>query len=754
MRFKVFGTTLATLALAVSLAGQDAAREKKLQQAIDLLEAKGNAAAAMPLLEEVAKSSDQALAARALLYLGQAQERQGNDAARATYERIVRQFASQRAVVEQAKARLGALGGVGGPRAASVTHRHIWTLPGRTITYGNVSRDGRFLVFSDVPGDLYLRDLSTGTTRTLLRHEGDSYVETAALSPDGQHVAFSWFNVQSDSYELHTARIGPTGLIENKTIPGIRGEWIGVHDWTADNRLVAIDMSPTDSPAEVHVVNVVDGSRKVLKSGSGLRVNRLVFSPDGKALALNLRAPENGALDISLIAITGGMETPVVIHRADDVLVGFAPDGRLLFTSDRTGTAALYALSVSTGAASQEPTLLRSSVGSFESRGTAANGALFSVVDPEPPASDIHLGTYDFSAGQWVQPPREVVREYFVGGNESPVWSPDGQTLAYVSRRGDASRAFYSINLRSIESGRVRELKPALMRISAIGWAPGGRSLVVTGTNFESRLGLWQMDLETAELTLIDGQSNWGPSVLLSWSPDGSKMYLRRNISATEGTLVERSASGTERELVRAPRSGQQALQGTISRDGNRLFYRRVVPGAAKPAFTEAEFIERDLATGNERVIAHGYLAALNMSPDGQHFATGLNDPGTGVRLFGVMPTSGGPLRELIRAEIPKEVLAGTASTNVLAMAGWAPDSRSFFVRRAVGEKAELWWVPITAGAPPRRIVEDWRGISMRMHPDGRRVVFQIRQQSAKPSELWVLENLLPARQVKPAPRP
>jgi hypothetical protein len=40
------------------------------------------------------------------------------------------------------------------------------------------------------------------------------------------------------------------------------------------------------------------------------------------------------------------------------------------------------------------------------------------------------------------------------------------------------------------------------------------------------------------------------------------------------------------------------------------------------------------------------------------------------------------------------------------------------------------------------------------MHPDGRRVVFQTRQQSAKPSELWVLENLLQAAAKKPERRP
>jgi hypothetical protein len=56
---------------------------------------KGDLAKAMPLSEEAARSSDRGLAARGLLYLGQAQERQDQQMARATYERIVKEFGNQ-----------------------------------------------------------------------------------------------------------------------------------------------------------------------------------------------------------------------------------------------------------------------------------------------------------------------------------------------------------------------------------------------------------------------------------------------------------------------------------------------------------------------------------------------------------------------------------------------------------------------------------------------------------------------------------
>jgi hypothetical protein len=85
----------AAIMLAACAVAADTAREQTLQRGIDWMESKGDLAKAMPLFEEAARSSDRGLAARALLYLGQAQERQDQQKARATYERIVREFSDQ-----------------------------------------------------------------------------------------------------------------------------------------------------------------------------------------------------------------------------------------------------------------------------------------------------------------------------------------------------------------------------------------------------------------------------------------------------------------------------------------------------------------------------------------------------------------------------------------------------------------------------------------------------------------------------------
>ena len=77
--FAIAGVTL-TLSLCL-LCAADRAREQKYQQAVDLLESKGDVKGAMRLFEDVSKSPDRNLAARSLLYLGSCYEKLGQDGA-------------------------------------------------------------------------------------------------------------------------------------------------------------------------------------------------------------------------------------------------------------------------------------------------------------------------------------------------------------------------------------------------------------------------------------------------------------------------------------------------------------------------------------------------------------------------------------------------------------------------------------------------------------------------------------------------
>ena len=76
----------------------------------------------------------------------------------------------------------------------------------------------------------------------------------------------------------------------------------------------------------------------------------------------------------------------------------------------------------------------------------------------------------------------------------------------------------------------------------------------------------------------------------------------------------------------------------------------------------------------------------------------------------------------------------------------WGPDSHSLLIRiESGGGKAELWRAFID-GTPAVKLdsIVDGNVGSVRLHPDGRQIAFQVRT-PGKGGEIWVTENFLPA---------
>src|SRR5712692_7337221 len=114
-------------------------------------------------------SGNRAVAAKALVQMGQCYEKLGNTEARKAYEHVLRDYADQNEAAAQARARLAVLSGNVASRSSEMVTRRVWA--GSDVEAGvSLSPDGRYLTCVDwTTGDLALRDLATGKMRRLTK---------------------------------------------------------------------------------------------------------------------------------------------------------------------------------------------------------------------------------------------------------------------------------------------------------------------------------------------------------------------------------------------------------------------------------------------------------------------------------------------------------------------------------------------------------------------------------------------------------
>jgi Tol biopolymer transport system component len=738
------------------------------QKALVKERAVGDVEEALRLYQRIVKefSGNHALAAKAELRMGLLYDRLGRKAdAQRAYQAVVNQYADQtnearqaraKIVVAPARTRLAA-----GTRRltspADLSYHVAWKMPGRRTYPSSMSPDGRYIAYEnwDEEDDLFLHDLVTGTDRRLTKAAGanEEAQGESAFSRDGKQLAYGWTNNQRD-FELRVIDLQGSGIPQPRRLFVDQDvSWVGPWDWTPDGKWIAGEVDRNDRTRQIALISTSGGSLRVLKSFTGSKTwwAPMCISPDAKYLAFDLRTgPDKASAksDIFVLAIDGRQEIPAVVNPADDELVGWSADEtRLIFTSDRTGSRSLFALPVRDGRPQGEPQLIRPDVGPVRFLGLTTSGSLFSF-EKAGANADVKIGSFDFSTGEILSPPTDLLLQDFAGSNKSPDWSPDGKFLAYVVQHGSRAGEC-TLAIRSLETDQVQELRPQLGRMDWLRWAPDGKSFVISASDRKGVSGLWRVDRVTAEVSAIapTGTYAGGDIGFQGWSPDARKIYYyRMRMLSGDQVLVlfERDlASGLERELYQAG----PWFVASLSADGKKLYYRKGKAYVTEPSALQAALIERDLSSGVEKELIRGNLGGAALSPDGQYIATSTVDLATKSQSIMLVPVAGGEPRVLMRVPLPQSVIdrwvlaKNLNQLNMLRIL-WASDSRSLVVEHTQA-KPEQWWVPMDGQESAKRVSLGVNLWNVRVHPDGRRIAMA-EQQPPRPAEVWVRENLLP----------
>ncbi len=661
------------------------------EKALALEEVHARLPEAIALYQKIVdESGDKALAAQAQLRIGICHQKLGQKEAQSAFQKVIDNYPDQVETVKLARERLSLL-----MRALVVAEkttpaiRLVWSGPDAD-TYGAPSPDGKYLSFVDwSTGDLAVRDLETGKSRRLTNKGSWEQSSEEALSsiwsPDGKQIAFQW---EIDARRPVELRVMALDGSNSRTLYRAGAyEWADLLDWSPDGRFI-LALLPR---GQLSLISVADGSTRVIKTLKSVWA-QAAFSTDGRCIVFDVpQAGPGSKRDIYTLSIDGKREKPLVVHSADDRVVGWVPGGKgVLFTSDRTGVLAFWVIAVADGTAQGTPQMIRTTSDRTVPLGFSRDGRFF--YGESKAASDIYTVRLDPVTGKVLGSPEKII-DRFEGFNFMPSYSPDGRYLAYSSYRGGKTSFLTHGNvlcISSIETGEEREFSKELRHLlvnslSRPRWAPDGKSILIYGYAKPAggSGGIYVVDLQTRAVTEVLYSGDDFRVGAAEWSSDGkSIVFFRFDKKKSRCHLVMRNLeTGSENTLYELPESAFSDLQ--VSPDFQRLC----------------------ILTGD-----HGQFA------------------------FWIMKAAGGEprrLREFTERERP-------------GWFTWAADGKYIlFTKRQQSAGWQLWRLSVDGGEPELLGLKESLYVShLSAHPDGKRVAFS--RGSLGGAEIWVMENFMP----------
>ena len=199
-------------------------------------------------------------------------------------------------------------------------------------------------------------------------------------------------------------------------------------DISPDGKLVAFSYL-----GDIWVVETIGGVARPITTHRAHDINP-VFSPDGKTLAFS--SNRHGSYNVYTIPVTSGKPTRLTFDSSNDMVTGWSPDGKtILFTSNRSTSfppgPEIYTVPAD-GGMTYRVSAAEGKEGTFSPNGqqlayVRGPGAWYRKGYRGSSNDDIWIANADGSNNRRLTD--------FPGQDNSPMWSPDGQFIYYVSEQ-------------------------------------------------------------------------------------------------------------------------------------------------------------------------------------------------------------------------------------------------------------------------------------------------------------------------------
>jgi Tol biopolymer transport system component/DNA-binding winged helix-turn-helix (wHTH) protein len=377
------------------------------------------------------------------------------------------------------------------------------------------------------------------------------------------------------------------------------------------------------------------------------------LSPDGALVAFSWAGEEGGDLDIYVKQIGAEAAVRVTRHPGDEVRPCWAPDGRDLAFIRRDSSGSSIFTVPPVGGTPRRRTAPTWFIGSLDWSPDGRHIVFSEMPDAEIPDRLVEL---DVSTGE-----RRPLLDGTLpdGGDRTPAYSPDGQSVAFVRTRAYGSRDLFVAPARG---GEPRRITRGLLGVGGLDWIDD--ESLISSAYANAIYSLWRVELATGEARLLSfaGEGALSPSV----SRDTGQLVFQRYRSDADIWRVAHESG----ELRRVVASTYWDEDPSVSPDGKRLAF-----VSRRSGYMELWTADIDGTKPLKLTDLRGpSVARPRWSPDGLRLAFLASPDGVGD-LF-VVPADGGQPQRLTHGQ----------SNNVVS--GWSRDGEwIYFSFRSDGDR-------------------------------------------------------------------